>query len=175
VTINSRHFDLHRKRLESLTSKGLIFGVGVSVLDKFPEWDYENMVSHIIVGVNGPKLLMQAEKRHKVLLLGYKTFGRGAHFASRLDTMIAENKAMWYRALPSVLRQHHVSFDNLAIEQLNPKRCLAPDVYEQHYMGHEGQFSMYIDAVEQQYALCSYAQERKGWHQSTLEEMFAAV
>jgi len=40
-------------------------------------------------------------------------------------------------------------------------------------MGEEGQFSMYVDGVEQKYAISSYSAERENW--SEIEKMFANV
>ena len=67
-----------------------------------------------------------------------------------------------------------MSFDNLAIQQLKPQRLFAdPSRYEMQYMGEEGKFSMYIDAVTQTFALSSYSDDRYDW--SSMPAMFAGV
>ena len=52
------------------------------------------------------------------------------------------------------LRKHFkiVSFDNLALEQLHIKEQMSQGAWESRYMGDDGQFTMYIDAVKMEYA-----------------------
>lgn len=174
VTVNGRHFERHREVLELLTGEGSLFGVGFSYHDKLPDWDYQNLVVHLIAGVNPPSVLDEAKRSYKVLMLGYKQFGRGKKLFDLRPDSVQKTLAQWYRELFTVAREHHLSFDNLAIEQLKPQRLFKSQAdYELQHMGDEGLFSMYIDAVTQQYALCSYAPERFAW--SELSAMFANV
>ena len=48
-----------------------------------------------------------------------------------------------------------VSFDNLALEQLNVKNILNKDKWNKLYMGDDGSYTMYIDAVTEEYAMSS--------------------
>ncbi len=174
VTVNGRHFERHREVLERLTHDKQLFGVGVSYHDSIPDWDYEHMVLHLIAGVNPPSVLDGVGRRLKVLLLGYKRFGRGRKLFEVRPEPVRRTLAGWYRELFAVAQNHHLSFDNLAIEQLKPERLFRdPQAYRQQYMGPEGQFSMYVDAVTETFALSSYSAERHGW--STLSQMFAQV
>jgi hypothetical protein len=73
-----------------------------------------------------------------------------------------------------MVKEHRISFDTLAISLLKPNRLFkSQDVYAQRFMGEEGQFSMYVDGVEQKYAISSYSDERENW--SEIEKMFANV
>lgn len=174
VTVNGRHFERHRETLERLTHDKQLFGVGVSYHDAIPDWDYEHMVLHLIAGVNHPSVLDDAKRRMKVLLLGYKKFGRGKKLFEVRPKPVQDTLAAWYRELFHVAQNHHLSFDNLAIEQLKPGRLFKdPAAYEQQYMGPEGQFSMYVDAVTETFALSSYSSERFDW--SNLRDMFGQV
>lgn len=174
VTVNGRHFKAHRPRLEALIEQGQLFGVGVSYHDELPDWDYEHMVLHLIAGVNHPSVLDEAKQRMKVLLLGYKQFGRGKKLFELRPQPVRDTLSAWYRELFTVAQAHHLSFDNLAIEQLKPQRLFKdPQAYQRQYMGPEGQFSMYVDAVTETFALSSYSADRLGW--STMREMFAHV
>jgi hypothetical protein len=174
VTVNGRHFARHRETLERLTRDGQLFGVGVSYHDSIPDWDYEHMVLHLIAGVNHPFVLDAATRRMKVLLLGYKWFGRGKKFFEMRPQPVQDIIAAWYRELFHVAQSHHVSFDNLAIEQLKPERLFKdPETYRRQYMGPEGQFSMYVDAVTETFALSSYSAERFAW--SDMQDMFGQV
>jgi hypothetical protein len=50
-----------------------------------------------------------------------------------------------------------VSFDNLALKQLEVKRLLSEEEWEQFYMGDDGGFTMYIDCVNRQFGRSSTA------------------
>ena len=53
-----------------------------------------------------------------------------------------------------------VSFDNLALEQINVKGQLSKEEWNEFYMGDDGKFTMYIDMVKQEFARCSIAETR---------------
>lgn len=174
VTVNGKHFARHRNTLERLTGERKLYGVGVSYADEIPDWDYPHMVLHLIAGVHKPEVLDEATRRLKVLLLGYKQFGRGIkHFTLR-QAGVESTLAAWYRELFWVAKEHHISFDNLAIEQLRPERLFASDAqYQSRYMGQEGMHSMYVDGVTQTFGLSSYSESRPVW--SDMRTMFAEV
>lgn len=174
VTVNGVHFERHRPVLERLTQEQQLFGVGFSYADKLPDWEYEHLVVHLIAGIHPPSVLDAATRRHKVLLLGYKQFGRGKKLFELRQQAVQDTLSAWYRELFWVAREHHLSFDNLAIEQLKPQRLFREqEIFERQYMGQEGLFSMYVDAVTQTFALSSYSPDRFEW--SALRGMFAQV
>ena len=53
-----------------------------------------------------------------------------------------------------------ISFDNLAIKQLEPNRLMSDEDYEEFYMGDDGSFTMYVDAVNRQFAQSSVSTNR---------------
>ena len=53
-----------------------------------------------------------------------------------------------------------ISFDNLAIEHLDLQNQVDADAWDYLYMGDEGSFTFYIDAVNHKFALSSLSQER---------------
>lgn len=68
---------------------------------------------------------------------------------------------MLYDYLSQMLKEFKVvSFDNLAIEQLDVKRLLSQEEWNSFYMGDDGKYTMYIDLVKKQFASCSVAIER---------------
>lgn len=82
---------------------------------------------------------------------------------------------MWYRALPDILDEFHVSFDNLAIKQLNPKRLfLNEDDYNKYYMGDDGAFTMFLDAVKQEYTVSSTCYSRFSYKEN-ITDMFSHI
>ena len=89
----------------------------------------------------------------KVLILGYKCFGRGKPFFSE---EIRRNMDISKEMLPLALDKFSVlSFDNLALEQLDVKSIISNKLYEQIFMGNDGEGSMYIDLVNKKYAVSS--------------------
>lgn len=173
VTVNGGHLTGYRKQLEALIVAGAVHGVGVSLNGAVPEWDYEHAILHMIAGVNSPALL-DGQPRRKILVLGYKEHGRGVRFHDRHADLIASGISQWRRELAWIAREHHVSFDTLAIQQLEPRRLFrSQDLYDLRFMGEEGTFSMYVDGVAQTFGLASYAAERWSW--TNLQAMFAQV
>jgi hypothetical protein len=68
-----------------------------------------------------------------------------------------------------------VSFDNLAIKQLEVRNIMSAEDFNHFYMGDDGQFTMYVDTVKQEYAVSSVSTERYSYTDETIEEMFAKV
>ncbi len=171
VTVNGRHLERHLDLLKTLTAEKSVFGVGVSFYEKLPEWDYEHLVVHMIAGVDDPTILDGVPKR-KILVLGYKHHGRGIKWASgQREINVQQGVLNWKRALFWLAKQHHISFDTLAITQLSPQRLFKdPAVYSRQFMGEEGAYSMYVDAVKQQCAVSSYSNARSDW--SNMKDMF---
>lgn len=60
-------------------------------------------------------------------------------FKSDIETMIDEN---WFDV---------ISFDNLALEQLEVKRFMSDDEWARTYMGDDGKFSLYVDMVSSKF------------------------
>lgn len=53
-----------------------------------------------------------------------------------------------------------VSFDNLAITQLDVKRLMSEEDWQEFYMGDDGKYTFYIDMVEGTYGKNSLATKR---------------
>lgn len=185
LTVNQGHVEKYNDLLKTLIKQELVKGVGVSIT----QTSFENLVSlkqssehivfHVIAGIHPHTILGDLYKFHqslfvccpcKVLVLGYKQFGRGVrHYSPLVD----KNIQGWYRNLPDYLRSDMIiSFDNLAIEQLSVKRLFTDDGWDQFYMGDDFTLSMYIDAVEQTFAPTSRSSERISWGQMGLIEYF---
>jgi hypothetical protein len=88
----------------------------------------------------------------KILILGYKNYGRGKTF---LNPTITDNISKLKGDLWQILGKGTVSFDNLALEQLDVKSHLTKEGWEKRYMGDDGKFTMYFDAVKMEYAISS--------------------
>ena len=169
MTVNQVHFMKNLGLIEELANKKLIYGIGVSlnsVNDEFIEAirKFPNAVIHVIDGIVHPTQLEElANKGLKILILGYKEFRRGNVMYANMGSVIEEMKSSLYNILPTMINDNWfdvVSFDNLAIKQLNPKRLMSDEQWNQFYLGDDGKFSMYIDLVNQEFAKSSVSTER---------------
>lgn len=169
MTVNQVHFMKNLGLIEELVNKKLIYGIGVSlnsVNDEFIEaiQKFPNAVIHVIDGIVHPTQLEElANKGLKILILGYKEFRRGNVMYANMGSIIEEMKSSLYNILPTMINDNWfdvVSFDNLAIKQLNPKRLMSDEQWNQFYMGDDGNFTMYIDLVNQEFAKSSVSTDR---------------
>ncbi len=170
MTVNQVHFMHNIDLLKELTDKKLIYGLGISyiggrhkncidAIKQFP-----NAVVHVINGiVHMDSLEALAHNDLKILVLGYKEFRRGKTLYDECGSQINYLKGQFYDLLPKIVNDGWfkcISFDNLAIKQLEPKRLMSEEDYSQFYMGDDGSFTMYVDAVNRQFAKSSVSTER---------------
>lgn len=169
MTVNQWSFMQNLDKIDWLVENELIHGLGVSLNDPTKEFieaikKYPNAVIHVICGVttiNQIKVL--AHNGLKILILGYKEFGRGLMLYSTNSAQIEALKSDFYNSISTIINEKWfdcVSFDNLAIEQLNPKRLMSEDEWQKFYLGNDGFASMYIDAVNEEFAKSSVSTER---------------
>lgn len=169
MTVNETHFMSNLSLLHHLVDTELIYGLGVSlneISDEFIEEiiKFENAVIHVINGiVTIAELAALKEKNLKILILGYKEFRRGAAFYQddRKKQIIDKNKTRLCYALPNIIGENWfstISFDNLAIKQLNVNSLMSTEDWNKFYMGDDGidgdfdSATMYIDLVNQEFA-----------------------
>ena len=165
ITINQKHFMQEFERIKTLAQNEMIYGIGISIYDINEELaakinELPNAVCHVIAGIVTLDQLKKMSELgiKKVLFLGYKIFGRGAYYYSgEVQAKINELK----ENMKNVKEMFKViSFDNLAIEQLNVKDIVPKEKWEEFYMGDDGSFTMYVDLVEKKYAQSSTSNNR---------------
>jgi len=178
ITINQGHLKPYFETIKRLILEDLVKGVGISITNN--NFNYieplleltNNIVYHIIAGVNDVSIMDKLSKfdNCKVLILGYKKFGFGInHHSEEVDLNIKK----WFIYVPKYLGKCVMSFDNLAIEQLKIDRLFTEQGWNNFYMGDDFCFTMYIDAVKQQYAPTSRSSERSSFEKyNTLNEYF---
>ena len=164
VTVNQRHFEQKQDLIKYLIDNELVYGIGVSLVDPTDAFinlirKYDNAVIHVINGIFNKK---QMEKLYghnlKILILGYKILRRGKDYANNNLGYVRDNMDWLNDALRDMFDGFKVvSFDNLAIEQLNVKRLLSDKEWEKFYMGKDGTFTYYIDMVDRKFAESSTA------------------
>lgn len=160
ITVNQKHFMQNVSFLKDLTKKKLIWGLGISLIK--PDINFiqtikmfPNAVIHVIYKiVPWSYLEALAGQGFKILILGYKTIRRGKRYQFELKTA---NEKNLYNNLHHLEHMFDVvSFDNLAIKQLEVERLFkSKEDFERYYMGNDGNFSFYIDMVKEEYALNS--------------------
>ena len=165
MTVHWRHFEKDFDIIEALMKDGLIHGLGVSVNQHIPidviarMINFPNLVVHTIAGLATPDVFRQLSfKCLNLLILGYKDFGRGADFHDA--DVDYEIKRLQLDIVDMLDRFKAVSFDNLAIEQLDLKQKLDGDTWKRFYMGNEGEFTMYVDLVNEKFATSSTSTQR---------------
>lgn len=173
LTVNTKHFKDAIPALRRWQKKGALYGVGVSTekaydavfLSHFRSWNRTlaeslaegpaHLVYHLIAGVVDP-FDLTAGTDARILVLGYKAYGFGRKFD---QAAVTECLHKWRYWLPRILKKcKSVSFDNLAVRQLGVREVVGEDAWKRHYMGDDGQFTMYADAVRMEYAPSSTSQ-----------------
>lgn len=181
MTVNQIHFERCQDMIRDLVDRGLIFGLGISLKNPTEEFielvkQYPNAVIHTINGILSPSdVEMLSNHNLKMLILGYKQLRRGVDWYDTDHENIIV-KQMWLREnLESILSKFNVvSFDNLAITQLDVKRLMSDEEWEEFYMGDDGKFTFYVDMVEGTFGKNSLATERFPIMDS-IDEMFAVI
>ncbi len=178
ITINEKHLERYKSVIEKFIAEKLIYGLGISLSTyedstfKFAR-EYSSAVFHVICGVADlKKLLKKGGSKYKLLILGYKQKGRGEkYFSDEIKAKIAE----FYKAIPCLFARYGiVSFDNLAIKQLDVKERVADEIWQERFMGDDGQNTMYVDLVEREFAVSSTSSIRYPLMES-IEDMFEKV
>lgn len=170
MTVNQKHFERYFARLYDLTGQKLIHGIGISLTDPNDELldvvdsSFPNAVIHTINGVTTPEQYQAMyDKELKVLVLGYKMRGRGDEYLKTHLPYVTTNM-MWLKNNIKDMANHFkvVSFDNLALEQLNIRGSgiLTPDQWNEFYMGDDGGYTFYIDLVKKEFARNSISDQR---------------
>jgi MoaA/NifB/PqqE/SkfB family radical SAM enzyme len=177
ITVNQLHLIEYKELLYILLKEDLIKGLGISIVNN----DYSeietlqkltnNIVFHVIAGVTKLEQLndLLNLKYCKILVLGYKQFGRGIkYYNSDIELEILH----WKSNLRKYVNKGTLSFDNLAIEQLDIKSWFTNEGWSKFYMGDDFTFTMYIDAVEQNYAPTSRDDTRTSFDKMDLLTYF---
>jgi len=167
MTVNQMHFEREKTFIDELMKKQLIHGLGVSLKEPTREFikqikHYPNAVIHVINGILSPSDVKEiGDNGLKLLILGYKQLKRGEDwFITDKENIIS--KQMWLKEELSDMISHFdvVSFDNLAIKQLDVKRLMKKEDWDEFYMGDDGTMTFYIDLVDEKFCRNSLAAVR---------------
>ena len=191
MTVNQYHFKQNFNFIKQLIDCKLIYGLGISV-SYFPDHEFcemikeiPNAVLHIIAGLDNSTdrylRFFRDEGIKKILILGYKQVRRGEKYYEGMAPGIETNICLLKKHLPEIMENNWfevISFDNLALQQLNIRSMMDKDDFNFHYMGDDGiegsltSSSMFIDLVERKFAKNSCSMERYDL-MDTIEEMYS--
>lgn len=183
MTVNQIHFEKHQDMIRDLVDKGLIYGLGVSLKEPTEEFvslvnTYPNAVIHVINGILRPSdVELLADNGLKILILGYKHLRRGNEWYNEDHENIV-SKQMWLKENLADIINHFkvVSFDNLAIEQLDVQRLMSKEDWDEFYMGDDSEFTYFIDMVERKFAKNSTTPLDKRYDLlDSVDEMFEKI
>jgi len=166
MTVNQKHFMQDYDRIKKLADNKLIYGIGVSLTNPDEKGFIEkvqslpNAVIHVINGVHSIDTMKKLyDKNLKVLVLGYKDFRRGENYHNNLVDTIKQNI---YNELPELVKHFAtVSFDNLALKQLDCRRLVNDKEWEESYLGADGTHTLFIDSVAKTYSTSSTTPENE--------------
>ena len=186
MTVNQIHFEEHFDLIDALVFDKLIYGLGVSLREPTESFvknikRFPNAVIHVINGiVSVHDLTRLAGHDLKILILGYKQLRRGESYYEQNDESVnALQEDLDKYLFPQIICNEWfkvVSFDNLAIKQLNVQKHLPKSAWEEFYMGDDGTMTYYIDMVERKFARSSTASFDKRYDLlDSVDEMFQKI
>lgn len=172
LTINHLHVNRDEFTISHLMKEKIIRGLGISYRNGYPlhmnKWFYNhpNVILHVIAGIDDVDNVMLLPF-NKILVLGYKKFGFGEkYFGDEVKQSLQE----WYWYVKKLIDcKSVVSFDNLALEQLNIKRFLTDKMWEEF---NQGEHSMYINAVDKFFSPSSRDPEKVNWSETNIQDYF---
>lgn len=177
LTVRENTLLKHKKQIERWMKDGMLHGIGVSpssYSDKMIEWcqKHPTAVIHSIAGITTSEQYQKLyDKGLKILILGYKDFGRGLLYRDIVGDNEISCNMHWleYNVESFKYKFNVVSFDNLAIKQLDPKQWLSDEEWATFYRGDDGHHTLFIDLVNETFAVNSM-QERQN-HKNILKDI----
>lgn len=168
MTVHALDLVKHYAQILDWACHGWIRGLGVSINQPVGEGfisdlkylnSFSCVVVHVIAGVVPWETLVKLSNNGlKLLILGYKDYGRGTTYLENHSDVHANINQLKDRI--GYLYKHFkvVSFDNLALEQLDIRNTVDEETWENSYMGEDGSATFFIDAVANTYARSSISE-----------------
>jgi hypothetical protein len=184
ITVNQKQFFDNYEKLKEWSEEKLIYGLGISYV-YYSSWfintlkEFPNAVIHTIVGIlTEQDIDVLRDQDLKLLILGYKNLGRGEQYLNDRISSITKNILYLENELPNMIKSNQfkvLSFDNLALEQLDVRSLVSEKEWDNFYMGDDGQFTFYIDMVAGEFAKNSLSQKRYKIGDLSVDEMFNKI
>lgn len=182
VTVNQTHFIKDFDRIKTWYDDNLVYGVGVSLTDPTEELiDKLKMIPtsiiHVIDGIITEDDINKLSGNDlKILVLGYKDIRRGHSYKSGHDSEV-DNNISWLSDHMDKLYNSFstVCMDNPALSQLPVRETIGDKLFDEIYMGDDGQHTFYIDMVKKEYAVSSTHTDRYPIGDKSIRDMFHHV
>lgn len=178
LTINQYHLQKYEDLILIGLSEGWIQGLGISFrsleyLNRNPTQliNHPNVVWHVIAGIDSIQDVKELTTLgvKKILVLGEKDFG----FNSGQVNLTSRKHQEWFWWIGQLFDLFEiVSFDNLALQQLNVRRFLNQQDWETFY---QGEYSFYINAVDGYLSPSSRSSEQMNWSLINLKTYFKSL
>ncbi len=174
ITVNALHVKTHTAAIQRHRKERLVYGVGISFSSKVPINHIvdENTVVHVIAGVHNVWDVLKLPTGTKILVLGYKSYGFGKQY--ELNNPVQKSLEQWHVMIAACFAKFHTSFDNLALSQLSIRQKIGEELWGKHFMGDDGRFTMYADAVTRSFASSS-TQPRTPFYNMNIRQAFASL
>lgn len=175
ITVNQGHLKRDESVVNMLIQRNLINGLGVSFRNEFdyiPDiiTSYPHTVLHVIIGIDDIDDVKQLADRYniaKLLVLGEKNFG------FNLGKVNTTAHRPWYHHIHELFSIFDVvSFDNLALRQLNIQRFLTKEKYKQFY---QGEHSFYINATTKTFHPSSRSTDYVDWNSVSVSDYYTSL
>lgn len=193
ITVSVKQFINNIDKLRYYTNNKLVYGVGISwnadYVYKLSNEEIDELIKNIqsfpnavIHTINGIFSQLDREllrnKDLKVLVLGYKNLQRGVSYFSKYESDVRLKMAYLKNDMKKIIDEGWfkvISFDNLALAQLDIKQYLSNDEWDEFYMGDDGGYTFYIDLVKGEFAKNSISTDRYPIGDKTIDEMFMYI
>lgn len=184
ITVHQNQFMQNYDLIRRLANEKLIYGIGVSYHHYSEDFinkmnDIQNTVLHTINGILTEEDVENLKGHNlKVLVLGYKKLNRGWDYIKENKETIVKNQNYLQKNLSKIIENKYfklISFDNLAITQLNVKELMTQEEWEQFYMGDDGGYTFYIDMVKGEFAKNSISPDRYPIGNKSIDDMFDII
>ncbi len=182
LTINQKHLYDNLEKLIKWQTNKLVYGIGISLIDSNDTKlikcynKLQNTIIHVIDGCLTKNDLENLSNHNiKLLILGFKHKGRGIDYY-KVNNSIVDNNISFLK--DNLYEYRHkfngFAFDNLASDHLNIRQLVGEDKWKTNYMGNEGEFTFYLDAVTNKFAVSSMETTMFD-AMSTVDNMFKEV
>ena len=163
ITVNQKHLFDNLETLIKWQNSNIIFGIGISLMNSNDSRlissisKLRNVVLHVIDGCFTKNDLDNlANNNIKLLILGYKTKGRGIEYYNQNSAEIQNNIKYLADHLYEYKNKFNTfAFDTLATEHLDIRSKVDPNTWKYNFMGDEGTCTFFYDAVNNRFAISS--------------------
>ena len=182
ATVHQKQFVENTDFYKDLTDKKLLYGLGISMVNPNETFlkkvkQFPNAIIHVINGiVTEEQIKAMYDQDIKMLILGYKMVGRGIDWYAEEGYKILDKQIWLKKNLPEISNHFAIiSFDNLAVEQLEVKNLVNEKTYNERFLGEDGSISFYINLVEGYFARNSLSDIHYPIGDKTVDECFKII